>query len=657
MTDDPPRLPKDPYIMDWNISPLSGQRYPLSLKVRGGTPYPGQRDFSPKVGDCIKWNTPYNNILFETLDVEIYSGVDCKGEKLNSTTIKMETNKAGDTYPLDKNNILLLKYNKEKAWKEGYKNYFDVTSPSLAAGPPIITNEGWSNGQGNTDSKPTVGESFWVQDYGMDEPRRWTAGDGAIYQTTDDLLKPADPPPHNLGSRAYPIHIDTGAPTWKVSGGDGGAMPAAFEGLWQIDIKIGSDGRHDNPFCETFYLAERYDPHWGPGYYSDGAGGDYDYKHPENTPKKVPVWSTPTSPTGAYSREIDIMETKWQNGCPQINLQTTKAGGTSWNTTWKDGEGEKGWLDYGLPITPARPLGMPPWTEVGGAPTADFITFGCLIRRDPNPSNKPEREVGGNLWLYAYKPDNTQWYCTTAIPKLNSGYTQDHPFAAYIGTWCERANKKPGEFKTGYKNFIYLPANDPMITGKNPKDNPGVFGKALLRLYIVNYGTQPITKVVLPEKGGNGPPLKIGPKSFVEVSAQKVTGSLPWYIGSNAKDRPPLTKVAMLPAIISFATNLTAVAYRGTPSTLAGMNDILYVANYHDLKLTGHFVVPTGKNGFPLEIGPHSFVSVTTEQVGGSRPWYVATVQSGRPPQNEVTTLPAVFSFATNLTAVAYPAK
>ncbi len=72
-----------------------------------------------------------------------------------------------------------------------------------AVAPPIITNDGWSSGQGNNDSKPIVGECFWVQDYGMDEPGRWTAKDGAIYQSTDKLSPSSD----NLSSRAYPIRI------------------------------------------------------------------------------------------------------------------------------------------------------------------------------------------------------------------------------------------------------------------------------------------------------------------------------------------------------------------------------------------------------------------------------------------------------------------
>jgi hypothetical protein len=487
-----------------------------------------------------------------------------------------------------------------------------------AVAPPIITNDGWSSGQGNNDSKPIVGECFWVQDYGMDEPGRWTAKDGAIYQSTDKLSPSSD----NLSSRAYPIRIVTGAPTWTVSGGVG----VAFDGLWQIDIKIGSDGRKEpvsKTFCETFYLAERADLTPGPSHYTDGA--------PSNNPTKV------------YSREIDSLVTKWHDGGPAINLPN--GGGTAWNPS------------------PVYGITMPLWTDVGRAPTADFITFGCLIR-------------GKELWLYAYKPvPQTQWYCTKAISKTGT-YDQKHAFVPYIGTWCDEHNKTPGGFKTGYKNFIYLPQDNPKIAGKNPHDNPEVFGPALIDatdvLYVVNYDTSATAKkYVVTEADSrppNRPPLEIGPSSFVRVSAQQVTGKLPWYVADNPTGRPPKTKAEKLPAIISFdsvggVNCLTAVAY--TVKSSIEMNDMLYVANYHDRKLTGQFVFsPAGGSEVPLEIGPRSFVSVPIKQVGGSLPWYVAWSTKARPADGKVEKLPAVFSFAPltgvsslYLTAVAYRAK
>lgn len=402
----------EPYIMIWDIPSTAS----ISLRVTGGDPFPGQ-PLSPPPGSAITPGYAYEYVLFTTLKVDIYSGPNATGKKLQSTTIKMESAQ-GNTYPLDTNNILTLTYNAARSqypsddpWKK--RHYFDVTAPTLQAGPPIITNASWQSGQGNTLSSPTMGANFWVQDYGMDEVGRWSTAGGALYQSTEALSAYGN----NVGSRAYPIRIIDGAPNWKVAGGVG----VAFEGVWQIDIKIGSDGTSNNAFCETFYLAERADFACGPSRYRDGSG----------------------SAAGGLGREIDIMETKWNGTGPQVNLPI--GGGTGWN-----------------PASPYINKSMAKWVEVGGAPTKDFITFGCFIRAD-------------HLWLYAYTGEK-QWYCSEAIRK-DSRYHQKYPFAPYIGTWSE--GKSSGGFKTGYNNFIYVSANDSRIAGKNPKDYPGAFGKAL----------------------------------------------------------------------------------------------------------------------------------------------------------------------------------
>jgi len=407
----------NPYIMIWDIDQAST----FSLSVTGGIPFTDQT-LHPNIAESINPGYPYGYVLFDTLNVDIYSGSIASGKKIGSTTIRMVT-QGGNTYPLDDNNILQLtydgsqsKYPSDDYWKQ--LHYFKVAAPGLQAGPPIITNAGWSSGQGNTDSKPTVGENFWVQDYGMDENGRWTADGGSIYQSTEALSAYGN----NVGSRAYPIHIENGAPAWDVSGGVG----VAFDGVWQIDIKIGSNGQSDNAFCETFYLAERANLSVGPSHYADGSGGA----------------------EGGVSREIDILETKWNGDGkgigPQVNLPN--GGNTGWN-----------------PNSPYINKRIANWSDVGGAPTKDFITFGCLIRDD-------------TLWFYAYTGVN-QWYCSEAIPK-NSAYDQKYPFAPYIGTWSSAKNS--GGFKTGYKNFIYLPHDNPKIAGKNPKDNPSAFGQALI---------------------------------------------------------------------------------------------------------------------------------------------------------------------------------
>ncbi|MFN8769849.1 MAG: hypothetical protein ACK5Z5_10310 [Neisseriaceae bacterium] len=272
--------------------------------------------------------------------------------------------------------------------------------------PPIITNSGWASGMGNTYNQFTPGASFWVQDYGMNEVGRWTV-DGSqqsIKQSTQTISG------SNVGSRAYPV-IQNSDGTYAAGVGSG------FDGVWQIDIKIGSDGY--GPFCETFYLAERKNLAPGPQNYMDGSG----------------------EATGGIGREIDILETRWHPLGPQINLP--KGGGSSWNEN-----------------AAYQSVQMANWSDVGGAPTQQFITFGAFIKDD-------------NLWLYAYKPDGTLWYSTQAIPRI-LGYKQNYPFVPYIGTW----GSVPGNFYTEYKNYIYLPASK-IQNGINPKDNPKEFFEAV----------------------------------------------------------------------------------------------------------------------------------------------------------------------------------
>jgi hypothetical protein len=365
-------------------------------------------------------------------------------------------------------------------------------------GPPIITNLWWS-GQRNDREKPTVGKSFWVRDYG--EKELWSrALPDAIQQSTAGTPNPKPPPKKYFGSRAYPIHIDTD--DWRtVSGSKYGV---AKYGLWQIAIQIGSDGRPYSVkngekigWCETFYLAERLPPlkgdphdlHWGPDYYSDGQGGipggtKQDQEKALST-KKVSVWKDRNPKEygklvegrGAYSREIDIMETMWTPEGPQFNLGNM-GGGTAWNVDAKKAY-------YGL-----DPKQIPLWSQVAragggkGAPTKDFIIFGCLILPRWGKDQKD------TLWLYAYNtrtapgaesPRNGQWYCTQPIPKkpdkdprTGKDYEQIGPFVPYIGTWTN--GDKDGNFPTKYNHFIYLRPDDPQIAGRNPLNNCNYFG-------------------------------------------------------------------------------------------------------------------------------------------------------------------------------------
>ena len=401
----------DPYIMIWSIASDAG----INLTVTGGDPYTGQK-LNPAIGAFVNAGYPYEYVLFNSLDVDIYTGASSGGEKLGSTTVTMVT-KDGNTYPVDSKNLLKFAYNKGKSTYPGSawdnRNYFDITYASVPP-PSVITNEGWNNGLGNNDSKAVTNESFFVADYG-DENGRWTANDGAIYQTTKVIS-------NSTSSRIYAVKLVDNGTDWSFEEGIG----VAKDGLWQIDIKIGSDGLA--PFCETFYLAERKNLAPGVPNYLDGNGGG-DGK--------------------SFGREIDVMETQWQHNPPgpQASLANNK-GGTAWNTT------------------EIQNLLIGKWTDIGGAPNKDFATYGVLIRDN-------------NLWIYTYKPDGSVWYCSDAVPNTNPSYNQEGNFVPYIGTWRKDPQQTTTGFSTGYNNFIYLSQDDPKIKGKNPKDNPEAFGPTL----------------------------------------------------------------------------------------------------------------------------------------------------------------------------------
>jgi hypothetical protein len=389
---------EDPFIQHWHNSSI------YTLTVKGGTPWHGQ-NLAPAVGTMIGSNIENDWVLFNELSVDITTA---EGTHMGTADL----NYSNGTI-IDKNGLITLAYNDPKShyetdcWK--CWRFFDL---NVSVAPSILSNAGWDNGLGNSESALVAGNSYWGVDYGVD---RWSIHDGAAYQTT------AKSQYNGVGSRAFAFHLVTAAPDYKTGNGPGNAM----DGLWQIDIKIGSNG--DDNFCETFYLAERFDLTPGVHNYYDGAGGgqDNNYAH--------------------WSREIDILETHWQPDGPQINV-TYNAGHTQyWNNQ----------------LYQSKKMGS--WSDVGGAPTGKFVTFGALIREN-------------NLWIYAYKPDGTLWYCTDAIPNNNPEYVQKGVFVPYIGTW---SNGGDALFETGYKHFIYLDKDNSKIAGKNPKDHPEAFGPAL----------------------------------------------------------------------------------------------------------------------------------------------------------------------------------
>jgi hypothetical protein len=92
-------------------------------------------------------------------------------------------------------------------------------------------------------------------------------------------------------------------------------------------------------------------------------------------------------------------------------------------------------------------------------------------------------------------------------------------------------------------------------------------------LYIVNCGTDAISKLVVPATGGVKIPVTVGPKSFAQVTTQAVSGQLPWkVVNPGGYEAPSTPVVSKLPSVVAFADNypdggtnrrpyLTAVTY------------------------------------------------------------------------------------------------
>ncbi len=378
---------------------------------------------SPAVGTVIPAGGRLGGIMGTGFEFDILTAGGT--EILGHSVIASGTDSSGNDYLYDTENLATFNYNSADSASAGDTvNWQDVT---IDLAPAVISNVGWTSGMGNTSPAATPGQSFWALDYGS-EAGRWTIQGGAAYQSNAALDSGGGT---NYGSRAFPAALDA---NYQASYGPG----SGFDGLWQMDIKIGSTGSSDNSFVETFYLAERKDPRVGPEYYADGS--------PEGGP-------------AGWSREIDIMETRWNSGGkvgPQLNLPTGQGNGgpfTGWTTD-----------------TTYYNTVLGEWTDIGGAPMEQFATFGILIR-------------GESLWIYAYKPDGTLWYSTEEIIE-QSDYQQAAPFVPYIGTWANPDVLGSATindlFSTGYKNFVYLPADNPLIASANPLDNPNAFGPSLV---------------------------------------------------------------------------------------------------------------------------------------------------------------------------------
>jgi hypothetical protein len=469
------RADDNPCIMQWGIA----EDYGFALEVTGGVPYSNSgssQALNPPVGTILvpSSGASWGYVIFNSLNMNIWAA---NGTPLGSITAKTKYVTSGDVpppgiasgqnYPYSSGNFsgnstylqgatLQFTYNASKstsgssAWDERWWYDLSIYPASFNLGPAVISNAGWSNGLGNSEAIGVSGLNFWGIDYGMDftpntsdpDDYRWFAEDSAIWQSTKNIKG------YGSGSRAYAVQLTQNATTGEWSATDGTGV--AYDGCWQIDIKIGSTGTLNTlvggaqTFCETFYLAERRALYPGVANYLDGsnAGG--------------------SGNNSQYGREIDVMETSW-NGYgatpstapgPQVNLPNG-------NTT--------GWLQS--PVNGQNGVNQKAasWSDVGGAPTSDFVTFGVLIKDN-------------QIWFYANKPNGDQWYSIGPIAKTNTAYQQVGPFVPYIGTWnnTDPSTSAPdGGFVTGYKNFVYVANSDAKIAGFNPKDNPEKFGSAL----------------------------------------------------------------------------------------------------------------------------------------------------------------------------------
>lgn len=299
--------------------------YDLKLTAVSG---PGA---SPAVGTVLAAGASASGFVGTTFEFDILPAGGL--ETLGHSVINVLNN--GNDYLEDANNLATFQYNDNDSKTSSYLvNWQDIT---INLAPAVISNDGWTSGMGNTSPAATPGQSFWALDYGS-ETGRWTIEDGAAWQSNAPIDSGGG---INYGSRAFPASLDA---NYQASYGPG----SGFDGLWQMDIKIGSTGSSDNSFVETFYLAEREDPRVGSQYYADGS--------PDGGP-------------AGWSREIDIMETRWNSGGkvgPQLNLPTGQGNGgpfTGWTTD----------DTYYNTV-----LGE--WTDIGGAPMDQFATFGILIR-------------------------------------------------------------------------------------------------------------------------------------------------------------------------------------------------------------------------------------------------------------------------------------
>lgn len=422
-----------------------------TLRVSNGNDGGGHMDYSPPKGSLLLPDSTWTNVNggdYGYLVLDILNG----SSYLATSTVKWK-GPAPDYKPLDPpvsynaagqpDSLLIVTKNPDGTYNIEY-------SKTAIPTPPTTGLINWTSGQSGKSPFTTPG-SYWVQDYNFDDTTRWTSDGVSTVQGTQQTGN--NKYGFNYGSRAYPVNILND--NYDI---DDNAYGVGMDGVWQIDIKIGSNGglkgTKDTLYCETFYIAERVNMMWNNKYYLDDSpqGGS---RH--NT---------------QYGREIDIMETKWKPTGPQVNLpngsNSNPASQMSWNTDLSGTDG------YNHLATT--------WDKMYSTfpnPTT-YATFGVAILSD-------------GLYFYGYDDKGNQVYCDGPHPQKNDGYKQKGPFVPYIGTWtnqnlgsCDATDPSctdpfkegiAGDFSTSYKNFKYV-TSESMGTN-NPKDHPELFGPGL----------------------------------------------------------------------------------------------------------------------------------------------------------------------------------
>ena len=439
------------YIMAWNLTNKTGSLGSWATGPNG----------SPKAGDpALNAGAFYGYVSTgddNWLSINGYSQPDASGGYLFNETIEI-VGTAPNQKPQAQSaskclDCLTFEYVKDTVVAGNKVHLYNVSFVEKIA-PYTDGLINWTSGQSTAKTSSfTPPGSVWTSDYNFEDTLRWTSDGTSTVQNTKE--SGGSQYGYNYGSRAYPVNVTDAQFTT-----DHNAYGVGMNGVWQIDIMIGSNGGKvgttDNLYCETFYIAERDTMYWDNKYYRDDSpeGGSRNHSH--------------------YGREIDIMETKWQPTGPQVNLpngdSTNVKSQMSWNT---DLSGKDGYNHLATTWDKMYTTFPNPTT---------YATFGVAI-------------LDEGLYFYGYNDKGEQVYCDGPHVMKNDTYKQTAPFVPYIGTWtdqklgsCDGSKPgctdpfhpgTPGGFVTSYKNFVYKTVAE--MNGQNPLKDKDAFGPGLIK--------------------------------------------------------------------------------------------------------------------------------------------------------------------------------